>query len=163
MKVFHDTNVLASALTTRGLCAELFEVVLQSHELQISDPLHKELERILPDKLGQTKSITRGFISLLRTEGYLITDGHPAPSLPGPDDESIVASALAGGAKVFITGDKVLLKLKNNRTVTDYYTPRAVGKVVCWRMKLCMCKSTVASLSIVASSTRITRIRGGPS
>jgi len=112
VKVFLDTNVLASALTTRGLCAELFEVVLQSHELLISDPVLKELERILPDKLGQSESITKGFISLLRSEGFLITNDHPVPSLPHPDDEPIVASALAGGAMVFVTGDKALLKLR---------------------------------------------------
>jgi predicted nucleic acid-binding protein len=42
VKVFLDTNVLASALATRGLCAELFEVVLQSHELLVSPPVLKE-------------------------------------------------------------------------------------------------------------------------
>jgi predicted nucleic acid-binding protein len=32
-------------------------------------------------------------------------------SLPDPDDEPIVASALAGKAQVFVTGDKALLEL----------------------------------------------------
>ena len=112
MKVFFDTNVLASALTTRGLCAELFEVALQSHELLISDPVLQELERILPGKLGQSESVTAGFVALLRTECLLVKGLHPFPSLPDPDDEPIIASALAGQAHVFVTGDKALLELQ---------------------------------------------------
>ena len=112
MKVFLDTNVLASALTTRGLCAELFEVVLQSHELLISDPVLQELERILPGKLGQSESVTAGFVVLLRTESLLVEGEHPFPSLPDPDDEPIIASALTGQAHVFVTGDKALLELQ---------------------------------------------------
>jgi len=113
VKVFLDTNVLASALTTRGLCADLFEVVLQSHELLISDYVLRELERILPGKLGQSESITEEFVSLLRTEALLITDEHPVPSLPDADDEPILASALAGQADIFVTGDKALAELKS--------------------------------------------------
>ena len=112
MKVFFDTNVLASALATRGLCAELFEVVLQSHELLISESVIKELKRILPGKLGLSVSVTEGFVTFLYDEACLVKGEQPFPSLPDPDDEPIVASALAGQAHVFVTGDKALLELQ---------------------------------------------------
>ena len=45
-------------------------------------------------------------------EALIITAEHPFPALPDPDDEAIIASALAGQAEVFITGDKALLELQ---------------------------------------------------
>ena len=111
MKVFLDTNVLASALATRGLCAELFEAVLQSHELLVSPPVMKELERVLPAKLGQSRQITMDFIDLLEVYATNVEGAGLAVSLPDPDDEPIVASALSGKARVFVTGDKALLEL----------------------------------------------------
>lgn len=113
MKVFLDTNVLASALTTRGLCADLFEVVLQSHELPTSDSVLHELERILPERLGQSEEVTQGFIQLLSTHALVVKSELPFPSLPDPDDEPIVAAALEGQANVFVTGDKALLQVQS--------------------------------------------------
>ena len=111
MKVFLDTNVLASSLATRGLCAELFEAVLQSHELLVSPPVLKELERVLPAKLGQSRQITAEFIDLLQVYAMIVKGTNLVVSLPDPDDEPIVASALSGKAQVFVTGDKALLEL----------------------------------------------------
>ena len=113
MRIFLDTNVLAAALATRGLCSELFQVTLQSHELIISDSVIKELERVLPEKLGQSKAVTQGFIALLKSESILVTSEKVAPSLPDPDDEPIVAAALSGKSDVFVTGDRALLGLQS--------------------------------------------------
>lgn len=111
MRIFLDTNVLASALTARGLCAELFEVVLQSHDLLTSESVLLELDRILPEKLGQSRAVTQGFVTLLRTHAIMTAGEHLQFSIPDPDDEPIIAAAIAGQADVFVTGDKVLLGL----------------------------------------------------
>ena len=113
MKVFLDSNVLVSALATRGLCTELFEVVLQDHELLLSVPLVEELNRVLGEKLRLSSSITEQYLALLQSQATLITADHSYPSLPDLDDEPIVASALAGEAEVFVTGDKALLELQS--------------------------------------------------
>ena len=113
MKIFLDTNVLAAALATRGLCAELFEVVLQSHELLISNSIIKELERILPEKWGQSESVTNGFIALLDEEAILVSENRLSPLLPDPDDEPHIAAALSAKSDVFVTGNKMLSNLQS--------------------------------------------------
>ena len=129
MRIFLDTNVLAASLATRGLCSELFEVTLQSHELIISDSVIKELERVLPEKLGQSEAVTTGFIALLKSESILVTSERVAPSLPDPDDEPIVAATLAGESDVFVTGDKALLELKSIEGM-PVITPRGLWEIL---------------------------------
>lgn len=112
MRVFLDTNVLASALATRGLCAELFEFVLAEHVLVASPELLAELERILTAKFRIPAAVATGFTNLIAESGEVMRESSPIPAgIPDPDDAPLIAAALAGGAKCFVTGDKALLDL----------------------------------------------------
>ena len=112
MKVFLDTNVLASALATRGLCAELFESVLTGHDLLASSELLAELRRILITKLLIPADTAYAFISLIEANATSLTTPAEFPAgIPDPDDAPLIAAALDGGAECFVTGDKALLDL----------------------------------------------------
>lgn len=113
MKVFLDTNVLASSIATRGLCSELLENVIHDHELLTCQPVLLELERVLAGKFGLPAAVVSGFLALLKAEGALVPlrAGLSIP-IKDADDVVILACALAGGADVFVTGDKELLDLK---------------------------------------------------
>lgn len=114
MRVFLDTNVLISALTTRGLCAELFEAVISEHELFTGEPVLQELQRILRQKFRVPESVVKGYLGLLRAQANLVEAADvPAISFKDPDDIPILACALAAKADAFVTGDKDLLALGN--------------------------------------------------
>jgi putative PIN family toxin of toxin-antitoxin system len=113
VRIFLDTNVLASSVATRGLCSEVLEGVLHDHDLLTCAPVFAELERVLLRKFRLPESVVAGFLALLRDEGVFI-ESRKAPSIriKDPDDVAIVACALAGAADLFVTGDKALLDLK---------------------------------------------------
>lgn len=113
MKVFLDTNVLASSLATRGLCSELLESIIHDHELLTCRPVLSELERVLAGKLGLPETVVAGFLSLLRAEGRVVESAEiPGIRVRDATDIPILACAVAGEADVFVTGDKELLDLR---------------------------------------------------
>ncbi len=112
MNVFLDTNVLVSALATRGLCSDVLRETLSFHQLVISLPLLSELERILRDKIRLPDNLIVESLDFLKQTG-LMADSmeRPIPELKDKDDVPIISSALNGGAELFVTGDKEILDL----------------------------------------------------
>jgi len=113
LKVFLDTNVLASSIATRGLCSELLESVVHEHELLTCRPVLRELERVLAQKFRLPEAVVAGFLALLKAEGTVVESRkNPPIRIKDADDIPILACAIAGKADVFVTGDKELLDLR---------------------------------------------------
>ena len=112
MRVYLDTNVLASALATRGLCADLFEVVLAEHDLLVSQHVLDELKRILTGKFRMPVELVQAYIVFIEesAERILVVGTINTP-IPDLDDVALLAAARAGMAACFVTGDKALLEV----------------------------------------------------
>jgi len=112
VKVLLDTNVLASAAATRGLCADVLREVLACHELLVSEQVLSELHRVLRGKFDVPQELIEDFLVLLQQDGICIDPAVlPQIELRDKDDLGILAAAIQGGADVLVTGDKELLVL----------------------------------------------------
>ena len=112
MRVFLDTNVLVSAVGTRGLCADVFQTVLAEHDLVVGEAVLAELQRVLPKKMRLSRDLTQEMDAFLRQEGEIVAAEGPAPVEPrDPDDIAVLAEASAGQVDVLVTGDRDLLEL----------------------------------------------------
>jgi len=114
MRVFLDTNVIVSALTTRGLCADVFRTVLAAHELVTCDQVLQEVRRILGMKFGVPEPLIAEYLELIGQEA-IMAEPEDLPDLPirVQDDPAIPAAALAARAQVLVTGGHELQGLQN--------------------------------------------------
>lgn len=107
-----DTNVIVAALATRGACAELFARVLAAHEYAVDANLLAEVERVLRSKFKLPEDRVAMARDLLVATGVM-ADPPPlaVPVCRDPDDDRILALAVAFEAEVLVTGDEDLLVL----------------------------------------------------
>ncbi len=118
MRVFLDTNVLVSASTTRGLCADLFRHVIAEHELVVGEVVIIELRRVLRDRMKMPAQTIAAFEELLRDQIVVPKPGQPHPlPLRDADDQWVLASAVAGRADVLVTGDSDLLEVASQVSI----------------------------------------------
>jgi putative PIN family toxin of toxin-antitoxin system len=113
MRVFLDTNVLASAVATRGLCADVLREVFSSHVLIVSEYLINELKRVLVDKFSLPRDIREEYIWLLHQDTIVAEEVDPIPlQLKDKSDIPILGAALQAKADILVTGDLELQNLK---------------------------------------------------
>jgi uncharacterized protein len=124
MRVFLDTNVIVSAVATRGLCGDVLREVLVRHQLVISENLLDEVKLVLQRKFGVPPNLVADVIALLRDGAVMAI---PAPSvelaIPNSVDRALVSAAINGKADLFVTGDGEILALSETGLI-NIISPR---------------------------------------
>lgn len=113
MNLVLDTNVLIAAFIGKGFCHTLLEHCLRVHSSVTSEFILNEVREKLTEKFKYSDEDAVAVIILLRSRMQVVEpDSLESSVCRDPDDDAILATALAGSAVCIITGDKDLLSLK---------------------------------------------------
>ncbi len=119
-RVVADTTVLVSAfLAPRGVASELLRRAREGvFEIVLTPPILEEMQdrllhrRRIRRRYPYADDRVRRYHRLLRTTTLVVTDLPPvAGVVRDPNDDMVIACALAGGADYVVTRDKDLLSL----------------------------------------------------
>lgn len=124
MRVVCDTNVLVAALVAEGLCRDIVKRRLPAHDLFTSKGLLDELVATLRRKF-QVEARDVPFLKAYRERAGLVKpEKFKRPVCRDPDDDLVLATAVAAKAHCIITGDDDLLAL-GRYAGTAILSPRA--------------------------------------
>ena len=113
MRLVIDTNVLIAAFISHSVCSELLEHCVLNHDVVLSGFILDELKEKLVSKFKYTTREAKGVVTLLKSRCSIVgTCALPCPVSRDPDDDNIVATAIAGSCRCIVSGDKDLLDLK---------------------------------------------------
>jgi putative PIN family toxin of toxin-antitoxin system len=130
LKVFLDTNVLVSSFITRGLCADIFRIILSEHHLILCDYVLTELEDVLTKKINLPEKQITAILHYLRT--FEIISNHTPPvkiELRDKNDIPIISAALNSKSDILVTGDKDLLEVSEKYGI-KIITPRSFFQLI---------------------------------
>jgi putative PIN family toxin of toxin-antitoxin system len=126
VKAVFDTNVLVAAFVTEGLCSKiLMRGRKRQFHLIVCPIILREFEDVLIKKFFASRNEVRSALEIVSETIHRIV--RPSETVQGicrdPDDDAILACALAAGADYLVTGDADLLALKTFRGIR-IITPR---------------------------------------
>jgi putative PIN family toxin of toxin-antitoxin system len=118
-----DTNVVVAALVAEGLCREVVHRAVRMRILASSTRLMDELAATLRRKFAVTPT-THAFLKAFRQQVRLVEPlTLPKAICRDPNDDMVLATAVAAKANLIVTGDQDLLVLKVYEGI-DVISPR---------------------------------------
>ena len=127
MRVFWDTNVLASAFGPGGFCLDLLALAHTGrHEIVISPQVLMELEAALLTRFHLPPHMVSTRLTFLRGIATTVEDASASAwAVRDADDARILGAAEAAGVDVLVTGDRDLLDVADGAPVR-IVSPRAL-------------------------------------
>ena|SRR3989338_757440 len=135
-RVVLDANVLISALILPGLCRKIILSLENDRFIPVLSPtlLEDFLRAIEKPRLRSRVSseYLEEIISLIHEKAIVVEPKNRVKVCRDPDDDAVIECAVAGKARLIVTGDKDLLVMKSYKEV-KILSPRLFAT----KLKIC--------------------------
>lgn len=113
MKIVFDTNVLISAFIATGTSKDIFEYIIENHNVILSPYILKELKLKLLNKLGFSNQEYKEIEGILKDNTLIFSkESNKIREFSDKKDLPILNLCVSVKADLLITGDKQIIKLK---------------------------------------------------